>query len=183
MKTIIATAALALALPVLGSEKISFEVAKEPKIGESNAFELTKTSRAILRTGGEGYIVLELVDSSREDGGKTFTEACSISWTLITPSSIQSKVENVFIRYRPEKTGADSFTVETIGGSDEIEVGGLSIRWSYASPSRVFLYPVPGTKYATIKVEQGCADQPAIDPDSKSGGKEKPEPESEGRSQ
>jgi len=151
MKTLLTVITFALMLPALCGEKIKFETTKELMIGESNAFELNTTNRAVLKTADGTYIVLDFVSSNREDGDNTFTEMCSISWTLINPSSIQSKIENAFIQYRSVKTEADSITVETIGGSDKIDLGGLSVGWSFASDSSVFIYPLPGTEYAIAR--------------------------------
>ncbi|MEM1084215.1 MAG: hypothetical protein AAGI48_08835 [Verrucomicrobiota bacterium] len=182
MKLPVALVHLALVLPIIGGEKARFETAKEPKIGESGAFELTTSNRAILKTETNGYILLDLLESSREDGGKTFTEACSISWTWITRDSVQADKTRGFIRYRSEKAEGNSITVTEIGGSDTIEVGALSIRWSYSSPERVFLYPSPGTEYTTIIVEKGNRGKRAARYESDSDGTGKSQPQSEGRS-
>lgn len=179
MKTIIALTFLALATHVFGVDKIHFETAKEPKVGESSGFELHKDGRAVLKIGAQNYIVLELTDSSYEDGGKTFTEACSISWTLITPATIQTNTTSAFIRYRSKKTG-EGFLLTAIGGSDSITFGDvLTIGWSYASPKAIFLYPSPGTKYATTKVEDGPEQAPTA-PKSTPEDQIKPAPEAEG---
>lgn len=164
MKTLIAITSLALALPVSG-EVASYETVQEPKIGEGNAFEISKSRRAILKTG-EGYLILDLLDSSREDGDQTFTEACRIAWTLITPSSVRNDIANALIRYRSTKTGDDSVTVEKIGGTDKLSLGGVSLRWSYGSPGSVFIYADPGTQYAITNVEvatgNGLQPSPAL---------------------
>lgn len=108
---LLAVTLLGFVSSVSGSEEATFETAKASKIGESSAFELSKGNRAILKTGDHGYVVLDLLESSREDGDATFSDACSISWTLITPKSIQTDTASIFIRYRSEKTKEDSFTV------------------------------------------------------------------------
>ncbi|MCF6312493.1 MAG: hypothetical protein L3J39_08575 [Verrucomicrobiales bacterium] len=159
MKHLIAVLFFGFVAPILGGEEAAFETAEELKIGESGAFELSKNNRAILKLGENGYFVFDLLDSSREDKGKTFTEACSISWTLITPSSIKSGAISAFIRYSSVEIQEDSFTITRIAGSDTVEIEGLSIRWSYASPEQIFLYPSPGTEYAISKVEQSGAKQ------------------------
>lgn len=166
MKTLIAMISVALVIPVYAGEETSYKTVQKVKIGEGNAFEISKSRRAILKTD-DGYILLDLLDSSRQDGDDTFTETCRISWTLITPSSVLNDIESVFIRYRSKRTGSDSFTVEKIGGTDKVDFGGVSLRWSYASSGSVFIYAEPGTQYATSKVEQIGAGQPATRPESK----------------
>lgn len=161
MKPLVAAILLGFAPPIVGGGEATFKTAKTPKTGEGNAFELTKRNRVILKTGDHGYVVLDLLDSSQEDGGTTSTEACSISWTLITPDSVQNDTAHAFVRYRSEETQENSFMLTEIGGSETIELGGLSIRWSYASPERIFLYPSPGSTYAIISVGQDDGGQPA----------------------
>jgi len=90
MNAITSIAILAFAAQIFGSDKIDFQTAKDSNVGGSSDIELKKTNRAILKIGDRDYIILELIDSSRESDWETFTEACSISWTLITSDSIQT---------------------------------------------------------------------------------------------
>lgn len=175
MKTMAILVGLALTCMLHAGEKARFETAKKPKIGESNAFELSKHHRAVMKVGGDGYVVLELIDSSVEGDDRSFIEACSVAWTLITPSSVESDVERAFIGYRstePEKNGS---TIEAIAGSDEMKVGGVSFRWSYGSPDLIFIYPQPGAQYTTIEVEHGGTVKPTAVPESAVEGKSEAE--------
>ena len=164
MKTLLPLIALSFIQPV-GAGEEKFKTAEGIAIGESNAFELTMKNRVVLKTGTGGYVILELLGAGREDGEKSFSEECSISWTLIGATSIESDVEHNFIRYKSKKTAEDSYEVEQIGGSDELEFGGLSLRWSFATSTSVFIYPTPGTEYAISK-KQNKAEEPTPNPPS-----------------
>ncbi len=150
MKTLLSLLALALILPV-GAGEEKFKTAADNEIGKSNAFELTTDNRVVLKTGTGGYVIIELLGAGREDGEKSFSEECSIYWALVNTTSVESDVKHTFIRYTSKKTGEDSYEVEQIGGSDELEFGGLSLRWSFATSTSVFIYPKPGTEYAITK--------------------------------
>ncbi len=162
MKTIIAIAHLVLAAQVFGNDPIGFQTAEEPDSGAVSFFELKKTNRAVVKIGDQDYIILELIDASRDGDWETFSESCSISWTLITSISIQSDTVSGSIHYRSKQTNTDSFRTSRIGGSDTILLGGgISMRWSYGSRMAIFLFPSPGTVYAAIDAEQNAAGQPA----------------------
>ena len=158
MKLIFLLVSLMISSSLIAHEERKFKVAEEPKIGESNAFKLTKTKRSILKTGGESYLILDLISSHRDEGKGTYTEFCAIAWTHITPVSVTTGTERVFIKYEAErKEGSKSVHVKAIDGTDEIELGGLTFGWSYGTGILVYIYPEPGTEYATVNVEQDAA--------------------------
>ena len=139
---------IALTLSVVGGERSEFQVVGEPGVGKSVAFKVSKSIRAIIKADKESYLLLELLESSYDSDKETSMESCRISWTLISPASVQTDTESAFIRYKRTKNIDGSFTVEATGGSEKIEIGGLSMRWSYQSSSSIFLYADPGTQYA-----------------------------------
>ena len=140
---------------LVGHEKSEFKTAKEVEIGSSNAFELSKTKNAVLKTPDGGFLILKLLKTGNKEGEKSSRESCSISWTLVSAKGAQSGKEDAFIKYEVTKKGADgSRTVEAVDGSDRIEIGGLSFGWSRGSGILVYIYPEAGTEYTTIKVEQ-----------------------------
>ncbi len=99
-------ALLALAAPVPGGDAIEFQTANEPDGGRVSAFELKMTNRAILKIADNDYLILELMDAKRDGEWEVFTEACSISWTLITSRSIQVGTARSVRRYRSKETNA-----------------------------------------------------------------------------
>jgi hypothetical protein len=150
LRNLLLVTLVAFAVAALSAEERNFQVAEKPEIGESNAFQLSTTKGAVVKTEDGDYVVLRLLSSGREDGGNSYTETCALSWTLITPASVKSGIEHFFIRYRSEKIGKGSSRVERIAGSDQFEIGSVSLRWSYGSPVTVYLYPKPGTEYTTF---------------------------------
>jgi hypothetical protein len=155
MKALLVKTLLLVLTPLLvfAGEEVPFKAAENPKIGESSAFRLSKTDRAVLRITEGEYIVVQVLESIREESNGTFTEACTLAWTLISPKGIRGGTSKAYIRYKSEKTGENEFNLRTIGGSDHLEIGGQSIQWSYRSQSDVFLYPPVGTFFATTTVE------------------------------
>ena len=140
-------------LLVLAGEEVAFKAAEKPKIGESSAFKLSKTDRAVFQITEGEYIVVELLESIREENAGTCTEACTVAWTQICPKGIRGGTTKAYIRYKSEKKGENKFNVSAIGGSDHLDLGDHSIQWSYGSQSDIFLYPPAGTYFANTKVE------------------------------
>ena len=139
-------------IALFAGEEVAFKASEAPKIGESNAFKLAKTDRAVLRISEREYIVIELLESIRNDGESTFAEACTVAWTRINPQGIKGGTTKGYIQYKSEKQRENEFAVVAIGGSDQLIMENYSIQWSYGSESNVFLYPSVGTFFANTEV-------------------------------
>lgn len=139
-------------IALFAGEEVAFKASEAPKIGESNAFKLAKTDRAVLRISEREYIVIELLESIRSDGESTFAEACTVAWTRINPQGIKGGTTKGYIQYKSEKQRENEFAVVAVGGSDQLIMEDYSIQWSYGSESNVFLYPSVGTFFANTEV-------------------------------
>lgn len=133
---------------VYGGEKVEFETAKGLVAGESNGFDLTKKHPAVIKTGKGSYIILRLIESIHEGNDATYTEACTVEWTHVAPDGVEIGETSGFQRWKSEKTAENEYFVTQIGGSDELKIADLTIRFSYGSSEKIYLYPSPGTEYA-----------------------------------
>lgn len=154
MKTFTTLAFLAFAVQVVGSDKIDFQTAKDSNV---RGIALSRENRGILKISDTSYILLELIDASREGEWEGYTEACSISWTLITPSSIQTGTASGSIRYSSREAGTRSFPDSSF---TIFLVDGFTIRWAYGSRNAIFLFPSPDHKFATSKVNKPSPSSP-----------------------
>lgn len=136
-----------------GGKKVEFQTAKGLVVGESNGFDLTKKHPAVIKTGKGSYMILRLVESIHEGNEATYTEACTVEWTHVAPDGVISGETSGFQRWKSEKTAEKEYFVTQIGGSDELKIEDLSIRFSYGSSDNIYLYPSPGTEYAAPETE------------------------------
>jgi len=100
------------------------------------------------------YLILQLLDSARDDIPKGHTETCSLTWTIVSKKGAASGILNCSIRYESKEIRPNVFMLSQTGGSDSIKLGDFSLKWSYGSSEKIFLYPAPGTEYLITKVEQ-----------------------------
>ncbi len=158
MKTFTTLAILAFAAQVFGDDGIEFQTAGDSGVG---ILELNKRNRAVLKISESSYILLELIDSSRESDWESYTEACSVNWTSITPDSIQTGTAKRSMRFTQKQSGQSIMTSPVLGEYDStLSVGGIIIGWAYDSRKAVIISLPPAIKFATTEVEQPEALKP-----------------------
>jgi len=156
MKPLFATLCLVLSLCIQSiAYSESYLRTGKVEVGKSNAFELSRNERGIIKLSGNDYFVIEVVESDREDTSKTVTETCTLIWTRLNGNEATSGQVAAYIKYKKEKISEREFKVSRMAGSDRIVLGNeYSIQWSYASTGKVYLYPKHEAQFVTSKIVQ-----------------------------